>query len=106
RADAEARMNAQAGDDERRKLATYVVDNGGDRAALERRIDEIWSDLERRHRGERRVGSYPPRTIGSMPPLALISPFMPAGDPPHAIDPLPPPGEPSDQYQHPLGIHG
>ncbi|HMG27616.1 MAG TPA: dephospho-CoA kinase [Acidimicrobiia bacterium] len=51
RADAEARMNAQAGDDERRKLATYVVDNGGDRAALGRRIDEIWSDLERRHRG-------------------------------------------------------
>ena len=50
RADAEARMGAQAGDDERRKLATYVVDNGGDRAGLERRIDEIWSDLQRRHR--------------------------------------------------------
>ncbi|HMF05239.1 MAG TPA: dephospho-CoA kinase, partial [Acidimicrobiia bacterium] len=52
RADAEARMNAQAGDAERRKIATYVVDNGGDRAALEHRIDEIWSDLERRHREE------------------------------------------------------
>ena len=50
RADAEARMAAQADDEERRKLATYVVDNGGDRAALERQIDEIWSDLERRHR--------------------------------------------------------
>jgi dephospho-CoA kinase len=52
RADAEARMGAQAGDEERRKLATYVVDNGGDRAALERRIDEIWSDLQRRHRDQ------------------------------------------------------
>jgi dephospho-CoA kinase len=50
RADAEARMGAQAGDEERRKLATYVVDNGGDRVALERRIEEIWSDLQRRHR--------------------------------------------------------
>jgi len=49
RADAESRMAAQADDEERRKLATYVVDNAGDLAALERQIDEIWSDLERRH---------------------------------------------------------
>jgi len=49
RADAESRMAAQADDEERRKLATYVVDNGGDVVALERQIDEIWSDLERRH---------------------------------------------------------
>ncbi len=49
RADAESRMAAQADDEERRKLATYVVDNGGDLVALERQIDEIWSDLERRH---------------------------------------------------------
>ena len=52
RADAEARMGAQADDEERRKLATYVVDNAGDRAALERQIDEVWADLERRHRDE------------------------------------------------------
>jgi dephospho-CoA kinase len=50
RADAEARMAAQAGDAERRKIATHVVDNTGDRASLERQIDEIWADLERRHR--------------------------------------------------------
>jgi dephospho-CoA kinase len=48
RADAEARMAAQADDEERRKLATYVVDNAGDRAALERKIDEVWADLQRR----------------------------------------------------------
>ena len=47
RADAEARMSAQVSDDERRKLATYVVGNAGDRAALEHRIDEIWADLQR-----------------------------------------------------------
>jgi dephospho-CoA kinase len=52
RADAEARMSAQAGDEERRKLATYIVDNGGDRPALERRVDEIWGDLQRRQREE------------------------------------------------------
>ena len=50
RADAEARMAAQADDAERRKIATYVVDNSGDRAQLEHQIDEIWADLERRHR--------------------------------------------------------
>jgi dephospho-CoA kinase len=50
RADAEARMAAQADDAERRKLATYVVDNSGDRAQLERQIDEIWTDLDHRHR--------------------------------------------------------
>jgi dephospho-CoA kinase len=49
RADAEARMAAQVGDDKRRKIATYVVDNAGDRDALERQIDEVWSDLQRRH---------------------------------------------------------
>jgi dephospho-CoA kinase len=48
RADAEARMAAQAGDEERREVATYVVDNSGDPAALERRIDEVWADLQRR----------------------------------------------------------
>jgi dephospho-CoA kinase len=50
RADAEARMAAQAGDDERRKIATYVVDNSGDRASLRRQVDDVWSDLQRRHR--------------------------------------------------------
>jgi dephospho-CoA kinase len=48
RADAERRMAAQATDDERRVLATYVIDNTGDLATLDRRIDEVWNDLERR----------------------------------------------------------
>src|SRR5262249_23297088 len=52
RADAEARMAAQADDEERRKLATYVVDNSGDREALEGQVDDIWADLRRRRRDE------------------------------------------------------
>ncbi|HKA93055.1 MAG TPA: dephospho-CoA kinase [Acidimicrobiia bacterium] len=60
RADAEARMGAQAADEERRKIATHVVDNGGDRAALERQIDEIWGDLQRRDRdAEAELGPKP-----------------------------------------------
>ncbi len=50
RADAERRMAAQASDGERRQLATWVIDNRGDRAALERRVDEVWRDLEARSR--------------------------------------------------------
>jgi dephospho-CoA kinase len=45
RADAEARMAAQATDEERRKVATWVVDNRGDLAALEAQVDAIWSEL-------------------------------------------------------------
>jgi dephospho-CoA kinase len=48
RADAEARMAAQASDEERRAIATHVIDNSGDHAALERQIDELWEDLRRR----------------------------------------------------------
>jgi len=57
RADAEARMAAQAGDEERRKIATHAVDNARDRADLERQIDEVWADLQRRHREEQAASS-------------------------------------------------
>jgi dephospho-CoA kinase len=48
RADAEARMAAQATDEERAALATWLVDNAGDLAALEAQIDAIWPELEAR----------------------------------------------------------
>jgi dephospho-CoA kinase len=57
RADAERRMAAQATDDERRALATYVIDNAGDLATLDRRIDEVWHDLERRRDAASAPGS-------------------------------------------------
>ena len=47
RDDAEARMAAQATDEQRREVATHLVDNAGDLAALEARADEIWADLLR-----------------------------------------------------------
>ena len=45
RDDAERRMAAQATDDERRAVATHLVDNGGDRDALAAQIDRIWEDI-------------------------------------------------------------
>jgi len=47
RADAERRIAAQASDAQRRALATHVVDNGGDLAALEHQVDTVWADLLR-----------------------------------------------------------
>ena len=48
RADAERRMAAQASDDERRALATWVIENSGDREALDRQVEEVWRDVLRR----------------------------------------------------------
>jgi dephospho-CoA kinase len=38
-------MAAQATDEERRAVATHLVDNRGDLASLARRVDEIWAEL-------------------------------------------------------------
>ncbi len=46
RADAEARMAAQATDEQRREIATHIVDNGGDLAHLEAQVDALWPQLE------------------------------------------------------------
>ncbi len=45
RDDAERRMAAQASDEERREVATHLIDNGGDLESLTRQVDEVWSDL-------------------------------------------------------------
>ena len=49
RADAEARMAAQATDEERRAVATWVLHNDGDRAHLERQVETVWADLVARN---------------------------------------------------------
>jgi dephospho-CoA kinase len=49
RNDAVARIAQQATDDERRAIATHLVDNAGDRAQLEAQVDAIWQDLQRIH---------------------------------------------------------
>jgi dephospho-CoA kinase len=46
REDAERRMAQQATDDERRAVATWVVDNSGSVGDLESQIDAIWHELE------------------------------------------------------------
>lgn len=49
RGDAAARMRTQASDDQRRAVATHVLDNGSDHARLVAQVDEVWSDLQARH---------------------------------------------------------
>jgi dephospho-CoA kinase len=39
------RMALQATDEERAKVATWILDNSGDVADLERQIDAIWPEL-------------------------------------------------------------
>ena len=48
REDARRRISMQATDDERRKVATWVVDNSGDLAHLEAQVDAIWHELQQR----------------------------------------------------------
>jgi len=46
RDDAERRIALQASDEDRRKGATWVVDNTGDLDALNAQLDRIWSELQ------------------------------------------------------------
>ena len=46
--DALRRMSAQATDSERRAVANVVLDNSGSHDDLERQVNELWSELERR----------------------------------------------------------
>jgi len=48
RDDARRRIGLQASDEDRRKVATWVVDNASDLGHLEKQVNEIWSELERR----------------------------------------------------------
>jgi dephospho-CoA kinase len=46
RDDAERRMATQASDEQRRTIATYVIENDGNLEALAAHVDAVWSDLE------------------------------------------------------------
>ena len=48
--DIRARMAAQASDAERSEVADVLLDNDGDPDRLERQVDTLWTDLERRAR--------------------------------------------------------
>ncbi len=45
RDDAERRMGLQATDEERRAIATWVLDNSGDLANLESQVERVWAAL-------------------------------------------------------------
>ena len=45
RADAQRRIAQQASDEDRRALATWVIDNAGDLDALDAQIDRIWPEI-------------------------------------------------------------
>jgi dephospho-CoA kinase len=45
RDDAQRRIAAQATDEERRAVATHVLDNRGDVESLSRQVDDVWADL-------------------------------------------------------------
>lgn len=48
--DVRARMSNQASREQRLAIATHVLDNSGDVAALEAQVDEVWAELVRRAR--------------------------------------------------------
>lgn len=48
--DARARIRVQASDEDRRAVASYVIDNNGDVAALRTQVDEVHADLLARAR--------------------------------------------------------
>jgi dephospho-CoA kinase len=58
RADAEARIHSQISREERVKEADYVLDNSGDRNALEGQVDALWAWLLGA-REEQRAGAGP-----------------------------------------------
>lgn len=49
--DARARMNNQATDEQRRAIATWIIDNSGTIESTRHQVDQLWNDIiERYHR--------------------------------------------------------
>ncbi|MFJ6983576.1 MULTISPECIES: dephospho-CoA kinase [unclassified Streptomyces] len=57
--DARARMAAQATREQRRAIADLVIDNDVPLPDLERRVDEVWTELTRRAQAPDRAGDQP-----------------------------------------------
>src|SRR4029077_331757 len=68
RDDARRRIGLQATDADRRKVATWVVDNAGDLAHLEHQITDIWAELERRA-----AATYLSHPAGTLAPCPISS---------------------------------
>jgi dephospho-CoA kinase len=63
RADAEARIRAQISRQERRREADYVLDNSGDRPALEAAVAQLWDWLQA-EAARKKEGAEPARPPG------------------------------------------
>ncbi len=94
RDDARRRIGLQATDEERRAVATCLVDNAGDLDALEAQFDDIWADARTPGRGSGRGRSgvrpgnltvSPHRYSRFVPLFDLVTDMEPAGDQPEAI---------------------
>ena len=109
--DAERRIAAQASDEERRALATHLIDNAGDLGRLEQQVDELWEDLQRIHdeqelAREQVVASHPVATMGSCPdssssPTSALRAISPRRSPRSR-----PGSSAGERYQTLLGITG
>jgi dephospho-CoA kinase len=65
RADAEARIRSQISREERCREADYVLDNAGDRAALQTEVEKLWDWLvDARRERVASSASVPPREAG------------------------------------------
>jgi dephospho-CoA kinase len=64
---AEARLASQLPLEEKLKVATWVIDNQGDRATLAAQIDVLWKDLEGRYGA---LVAPPPSVSGVMPAMS------------------------------------
>jgi dephospho-CoA kinase len=80
RDDAEARMAAQATDEQRREVATHLVDNAGDLEELTRRVDDVWTDLLRIK--ETWVPPAPDVSAPDVPAPDVAAPEVGAPEPP------------------------
>ena len=71
RAQAEARMRAQASREDRLAIATIVVDNSGSLAELDREVGELWAELRRlaAARGAAPRADWPRRAAGCHTPV-------------------------------------
>jgi dephospho-CoA kinase len=61
REDAEDRIAAQASPEDRRAIATYVIDNSGTVDELRKQVEKVYAELEARRHGR------PPRGDGGRP---------------------------------------
>jgi dephospho-CoA kinase len=64
RDDAQRRIAAQASDEDRRAVATHLLDNSGDLASLSRQVDEVWADVLTRDVPEPSPDSSPETSPG------------------------------------------